>query len=257
MTPQILFEDGHLMVIAKPAGIVVNRAESVKEPTVQDWVEKSVILGSIATPESGIDAGQASTTYNTDFAKRNGIVHRIDKETSGCLIIAKTPEAFVELQRQFKDREVEKTYVALCHGFFEPNSGIVKIPVGRLPWNRERFGLLVGGRDSESLYKVQNEYTRDIDKDKENYSLVEWYPKTGRTHQIRIHAKHLGHPVVSDSFYAGRKTARKDRMWCSRLFLHAAGIKFTHPVTGKKISVESVLPKDLSSTLKLLTPSTQ
>ena len=168
-------------------------------------------------------------------------MHRLDKETSGILIVAKTKKAFENLQQQFKDRKISKTYTALVHGQVEPKEGTIEAPVGRLPWRRDRFGVLPGGREATTGYKVR-EYYKD-------YTLLELKPKTGRTHQIRIHLKHLGHPVVADTFYAGRKTARADRLWCPRLFLHASGISFTHPETGKEISFKSKLPADLLQVL--------
>lgn len=231
MEPKILYEDEYLLVIDKPSGMVVNRAESVKGETVQEWIEK----------KRKVQSAKCKAGEESDFYKRNGVVHRIDKETSGVLLIAKDPETFAKLQAQFKNREVEKTYTSLCHGLFKEKEGVVNAPVGRLPWNRERFGVFPGGRQAETSYKVLKEY----EKNSEEYTLVEWYPKTGRTHQIRVHAKSLGHPIVSDKFYAGRKTARRDRTWCPRLFLHASKISFTHPKTGKRITIEAKLPPEL------------
>lgn len=232
--------------------MVVNRAESVVGETVQDWVEKNVKIhpqrdtvlskSEFASARIGFDIGRLG------FYQRNGIVHRIDKETSGVLLVAKTPEAFAELQRQFKGREVKKTYLALVHGRMELASGVINAPVGRLPWNRERFGVLPGGRGAVTSYKAIKLLSYEAD----DYSLVEFYPKTGRTHQIRVHAKYLHHPLVGDSFYAGRKTARRDRQWCPRLFLHAAKISFTHPVTRERVVVESSLPSDLAGALNTL-----
>jgi len=233
LTPKVLFEDSELLVIDKPSGIVVDRNNTSGDGTVEEWAERRV---------KGV--------------QRAGIVHRIDKETSGVLVIAKTPEVFRELQRQFKAREVEKTYVALVHGRVVPPEGVIRAPVGRLPWNRERFGVLPGGREAETKYKVlsiENKQSltslRVSDKKEEEFSLVEFYPKTGRTHQIRVHAKSLGHPVVGDTFYAGRKTSRNDRKWCPRLFLHAAKITFTHPGTGERMTVEAPLPEELKKVL--------
>jgi 23S rRNA pseudouridine1911/1915/1917 synthase len=237
MEPKILFEDDQVLAIDKPAGLIVNRANSVKDITVQDWLEKTKKIG------NGEDS---------DFGKRNGIVHRIDKETSGVLLVGKTEEAFEELQRQFKAREVEKTYCALVHGSFDLGSGIIKAPIGRLPWNRERFGILAGGRESETIYKVIKPFTKQNKKQIDKFSLVEFYPKTGRTHQIRVHAKYINHPLVSDSFYAGRKTSRRDREWCQRLFLHAKEIVFTHPVSKERIKVTSKLSEDLEQALSTL-----
>jgi len=180
---------------------------------------------------------------------RSGIVHRLDKETSGILLVAKTREAFANLQAQFKERKVQKSYIALVHGRPKLGEGKVVAPVGRLPWRRDRFGIVPGGRESTTAYKLMATYK----KGESEYSLVEAYPKTGRTHQIRVHFKYLGHPVVADEFYAGRKTARGDRLWCPRLFLHAAEIEFGHPVSGERVSFGSPLPGDLTKALSSLT----
>ena len=179
---------------------------------------------------------------------RDGIVHRLDKETSGILLIAKTKEAFERLQAEFKGREVKKTYIALLHGKVTPTEGEISATVGRLPWRRDRFGVIPGGRESKSLYKVLNFYPGN----NAGHSLVEFHPQTGRTHQIRIHSKYIGHAIVADEFYAGRKTARNDRLWCPRLFLHASSIKFIHPETEKEIEFKSELPQDLSDVLTKL-----
>jgi len=236
--PEIIFEDESLLVIDKPAGWIVNDATTTAgQDTVQNWLRHNFKF-----------------QISNDKLYRSGIVHRLDKETSGILLVAKTPEVFEYLQKQFKERRVKKSYIALVHGKVPLDSsasngiGIINAPVGRLPWRRDRFGVLAGGREAKTRYKV----TRYYDTKGENYSLVEFYPKTGRTHQIRIHAKYIGHPLVADEFYAGRKTARKDRTWCPRLFLHASFIQFTHPHTGKMVGFESDLDSNLLSVLKKL-----
>ena len=218
MNIPILFEDDAILAVNKPPGIVVNRAESVKEETVQDWVEK---------------------TYHIFIENRAGIVHRIDKETSGILLIAKTPAAFIELQRQFKERIIHKTYLAIVHGTLVPDTGEIRAPVGRLPWNRERFGIVPGGREAVTKFKVI--------RHKENLSLVELYPETGRTHQIRVHLKYINHPIVGDYLYAGRKTARDDRTWAKRVMLHAWKLTCSHPVTGETLAFEAPIPDDMNS----------
>ncbi len=231
----ILYEDSSLIVINKPAHLVVNRAESVKGETVQDWMErKSTNL-------------QIYKSTNEDFVNRAGIVHRIDKETSGCLIIAKNPMAFTELQRQFKEREVKKTYMALVHGRMSPAEGEIRAPVGRLPWNRERFGILPGGKEAVTKYKVVRSWFTVYGKSKEEISLVELYPETGRTHQIRVHLKYVNHPIIGDWQYAGRKTARADRVWAPRVMLHAKTLIFTHPVGHERLAIEAPVPDDMSS----------
>jgi 23S rRNA pseudouridine1911/1915/1917 synthase len=232
MEPKVIFEDNELLVLDKPSGWIVNVAQTTKgQKVLQTWIKNNV---------------KSPISDNRFF--RSGIVHRLDKETSGILLVAKTEEAFRSLQGQFKERIVGKTYTALAHGKVEPKEGKINAPVGRLPWNRERFGVIPGGRNAETAYKVTTYYTLHS----ACYALLELYPKTGRTHQIRVHLKHLGYPVVADEFYAGRKRSRSDRMWCPRLFLHASAISFKHPKTNKEISLSSPLPGDLSGALKKL-----
>lgn len=231
MEPKIIFEDDSLFVIDKPAGWIVNEASTTKnQPVLQTWLR------------------QFDYPLVGDTDSRHGIVHRLDKETSGVMIVAKNKESFNKLQAEFKNREVEKTYIALVHGKLEPSEGNITVPVGRLPWRRDRFGVVAGGRNSETNYKVLQFFPGN----NAGHTLVEFYPKTGRTHQIRIHCKYIKHAIVSDEFYAGRKTARNDRKWCPRLFLHAASIKFIHPETGKSVEFKSDLPEDLNLVLQRL-----
>ena len=232
MTPRIIYEDESILVVVKPSGWITNDATTTTtQPTIQNWLHLNLKFSI------------------NNFQFRNGIVHRLDKETSGILLVAKTVNAFEELQRQFKERLVSKTYIALVHGKTSHPAGVISEPVGRLPWRRDRFGVLAGGRDAITEYKSLSQYTiYDIP-----YTLLELKPKTGRTHQIRIHLKHIGHPIVADEFYAGRKTARNDRKWCPRLFLHAGSISFIHPISKKKVSFKAELPTDLSTSLEQLT----
>jgi 23S rRNA pseudouridine1911/1915/1917 synthase len=230
--PKIIYQDESLFVIDKPSGWITNSASTTSDqPVLQKWLEKNF-----------------KYPIANDQLFRSGIVHRLDKETSGIIIVAKTKESFEKLQAEFKNREVEKTYIALVHGKLEPTEGEIKAPVGRLPWRRDRFGVLPGGREATTLYKVIKFYPGE----NAGHTLVEFKPKTGRTHQIRIHAKHIGHAIVGDEFYAGRKTARNDRIWCPRLFLHAASIKFIHPESKKTVEFKSILPEDLRNVLNTL-----
>lgn len=272
----ILYEDNELLVINKPAGVVVNRAESVKDATVQDWAERRLKVSHVAkvpnvSREDFVSSG-TSDTFDT-FISRSGIVHRIDKETSGCLLMARNSQTFLALQTLFKEKKVYKTYIALLHGKLVPEEGSVNAPVGRLPWNREQFGVVPGGKESVTRYKVVSYYSSSDERsedsrshpikgssrlavarsnNKEIFTLVELYPETGRTHQIRVHMKYLGFPLVGDYLYAGRKQQRDDREWCPRVFLHAAKISFLHPQTGKTITVEAPLPDELQQVLNSL-----
>ena len=252
----IVYEDEEILVISKPSGITVNRADTTRyETTVQDWVEEYLRVSKVPQVP-GVSQGEKThdtlDTFDTrdTFYQRAGIVHRLDKETSGILLIAKTPEAFENLQKQFKDRVVEKTYQALAHGFVAPETGEIKAPIGRLPWNRKRFGILPEGRESLTRYRTLKNYQLSVKN--EELTLLELYPQTGRTHQIRVHLKYIGHSVFADELYAGRKTARDDRKLLKRLFLHAAKISFLHPKKRTLVELESPLPEELSSVLSQL-----
>lgn len=235
--PRILHEDKVILVLDKPAGWVVNRSQTVKEETLQDWLEKNF---------------QLKNTSVEEFYKRSGIVHRLDKETSGVILVAKTIEAFENLQKQFKERLVKKRYLALAHGKVEPTSGTIRAPISRSPFDRKKFGVFLGGREAETKYKVLSIKYEVLRGKKSFYSLLELEPKTGRTHQIRVHLKYIGHPVVGDEFYAGRKTAREDRRWCPRQFLHASFLSFTHPQTEHQVEFTSPLPFELKKALEAL-----
>lgn len=229
---KVIFEDQDLLILDKPAGITVNNSETTKgEETVQDFVENKL----------------GKNKADTDFAKRAGIVHRIDKETSGVLIVAKTEEAFENLQKQFKDRVVKKTYIALVHGNVVGDEGKIVVPVGRLPWNRKRFGVLAGGKPAETNYKVLERFEMNG-----GLTLLELNPKTGRTHQLRVHLKYFNHPIFADYLYAGRKISRDDRKVLSRVFLHAVKIFFNHPRTGEGVTFESQFPDELMNLLSML-----
>ena len=232
--PTVIFQDSDILILNKPAGWIVNEANTTTtQPVIQSYL---------------------SEHFDYPIAKsrelRSGVVHRLDKETSGILIVAKTATAFSKLQAEFKERKVNKTYLALLHGKLDPKEGEISVPVGRLPWRRDRFGIVPGGRSSSTKYQVKSYYSND----KDVFSLVELSPKTGRTHQIRIHMKYLGHPLVADEFYAGRKTARNNRKWCPRLFLHALNISFIHPVTNQPVTFVAPLADDLKEAMEKLEP---
>jgi len=230
----ILFEDDAFFAINKPPGVVVNNAESVKGETVQDWAAARMT-----------NAEWQMTNENKDFIERAGIVHRIDKETSGILLIAKNPASFIELQRQFKERLIHKTYLALTHGKIVPAEGEIRAPVGRLPWNKERFGIVPGGKESVTQYTVISSQKSEVTGD--DVSFVELRPETGRTHQIRVHLKYINHPILGDYLYAGRKTSRDDRTYIPRVMLHAWKLVCLHPVTGEPVAIEAPIPDDIKS----------
>lgn len=220
-SPEIIFEDDFLLVINKPIGWVVNEADTTKnQKTIQNWLR-----------EKGLP----------NIGERFGIVHRLDKETSGVLLVAKTEEAFIEMQRQFKSREVAKVYLAVVHGKVSPETGEINAPIDRNPFNRMRFGVFPGGREAVTKYQVLKSTTE--------ISLLELHPLTGRTHQIRVHLKHLGYPIIGDELYGGRKNIQEDKKTDQRMLLHAWKINFFHPQTKEKVTFEAPIPQEFNKTI--------
>ncbi len=269
--PTILFEDADLLILQKPAGVVVNRADTITAPTIQDWLDTQ-FLGGEPWPNDWQEQLPADFTpeYGTPeaiFAQRSGIAHRLDKDTSGVFVCAKHPGSLLSLLAQFRERTVEKTYVCLTHGLFSEKSGEVTAPIGRSSTNRKRFAVVPDGRTAQTLYKVEDSFAglnldalppqvkEQIEKRTSTYqgfSLVTCWPKTGRTHQIRVHMGHLQHPLVGDVHYVGKKRSRLDVLWCPRQFLHAASITLRHPRTKASLTIQAPLTPDLQTVLTYL-----
>lgn len=268
----ILFEDEDILVIDKPAHLVVNRAQSVVGQTLQDWLEKQKgILESTNFTSDWVEQVPDNFTpeYGTPqeiFVQRSGIAHRLDKDTSGVMLIAKHPGSLLELLKQFRQREVKKKYTCLVHGTFAMKTGEINLPLGRRAGNRKLFGVVADGRPAVTNYFVTHTYHHFAldrlekqvqQKNKKSqlysgFSMVECFPKTGRTHQIRVHFAHLQHPLVGDTVYVGKKRGKLDSYWCKRQFLHASEIQFTHPRTKQTVTYNSPLPDDLLEALTYL-----
>lgn len=252
-TLNIVFEDGNLIVLDKPTGLVVNNSQTSNSDTLQNQLSRYFGLGD----------------HNLGIGGRAGIVHRLDRETSGLMVIAKTDKAFEALQEQFKNRKVQKEYTTLVHGAISDSVGEILTPIGRIG-AFGRFGIVADGREAQTLFEVSGRYrlkdeifeqtVADFTKNKiryleklgKHFSLLTVYPKTGRTHQIRVHLKSISHPVVADKIYGPGRLLNFDLAWCSRLFLHAKAISFSHPVTQDPMFFESELPVDLSDALNKL-----
>jgi 23S rRNA pseudouridine1911/1915/1917 synthase len=172
---------------------------------------------------------------------RPGIVHRLDKDTSGLLMVARTGDAFASLSAQLRNRTVRRSYLALVWGHLDAPSGMVDAPVGRAPRTPTRIAVTAGGREARTGYEVVESYSDPVAA-----SLVRCRLETGRTHQIRVHLTAIGHPVVGDARYGGRREPLADipRMW-----LHAAELGFLHPATAEPCVFTSVVPADLSAVL--------
>jgi len=234
----IVFEDDDMVVIDKPAGLVVhpgagNPSRTLANALVYHFNQLSGAAGKI----------------------RPGIVHRLDKETSGLLVVAKNDAAHENLSDQFSERQVGKQYVALVYGKLSVPRGEVQARIGRGSHNRTRMAILRGsaGRPAHTVFEVATAY--------QEFTLLDVQLKTGRTHQIRVHMAHIGHPVVGDTTYgAGREktvrdiAVRKEILGMGRHFLHSAELAFKHPRSGEQLRFTSDLPDDLLSFLSSLKP---
>jgi 23S rRNA pseudouridine1911/1915/1917 synthase len=295
--PTVLFEDADILVLNKPAGLVVNQADSVKAYSLQDWLATQVPVWQktwissewekLVPADFALEFGSPEKIY----AERLGLCHRLDKDTSGCLVIAKNPGALVQMLKQFRERKIKKSYLCLVHGGFTVLQGEINAPIARSEYNRTKFAVDVEGRVAITTYEVKRRFVglkglveaaklgwshqapeyqafeakflelpvavqKKIRQHKSSYeqgfSLVACYPKTGRTHQIRVHMAHIHHPLVGDQLYAGKKRASVDAYWCPRQFLHAATLEFTHPRTIAQQQIEAPLPTQLAEILEYL-----
>ena len=239
----ILFEDRHLVVLDKPPGMVVHPAAGHSGGTLVNAL-----------------LHHCPDLQGIGGHKRPGIVHRLDKDTSGALVVAKTDQAHHELSRQFKARKVRKNYLALVHGLPESNSGRIDLPIGRHPKERKKMSTVsTAGRDALTLWRVTARLAET--------ALLEIDLKTGRTHQIRVHCTAMGHPIVGDTVYGIRRSLlrlakRNPDLYgilktVKRQMLHARRLDFDHPVSTQKLRFETPLPQDMQTIvtqLDLITP---
>ncbi len=218
----ILYEDKDLLVINKPAGLVVH-------PAAGHW-EGTLVNALI------YHFNQLSSIYPL----RPGIVHRLDKDTSGLLLIAKSDKAHLQLSKQLKSREIKKDYAVIVHGRISQNEGIIDQPIGRHPKDRKKMAVVSSnGRDAVTRFKVLERF--------KNNTYLECRIETGRTHQIRVHLSNMGYPIIGDSLYG----SKKDDL-AARQMLHAWKIQLAHPITFQPVKFEAQLPDDFQKTLILL-----
>lgn len=238
MTPTILFEDEHYLFLNKPAGLLVHADGRTKEPTLVDW-----ILAHRPDIE-GVGEIHDSRFMNHDSpaAERPGIVHRIDRETSGMIVIAKTQAAFMHLKRAFKRRDVRKIYHAFLYGELNQDEGWIDRPIGRSATDFRQFSASRGARgfmrEAVTYYHVLGRAPGS--------TFVEVQPKTGRTHQIRVHFKALNYPIICDKLYAPNKPCL---FGLGRVGLHARSIEFVG-FEDKKYKVEAPYPDDFAEALR-------
>jgi len=214
---KIIFEDKYLLVVEKPAGMTTTKEKKEEKGTLEDILRE---------------------TEPNDLP-RNGIVHRLDKGTSGMVLMAKDELVWKNLKSQFKQRKIIKKYICLVSGDTSVD-GVINMPIGRSKYSFGKFGVRVDGKESLTEFRTINKYR----KDDKIFSLLQINLKTGRTHQIRVHMNYLKWPLVGDKLYGGDDTLIK------RPFLHASFIQFKHPKFSKIISFKSDLPNDLNLVLK-------
>ena len=214
----IIYQDEDVIVVDKPAGLTVHPAPGHPSGTLVN------ALLALAPELAGLRD-----------RVRPGIVHRLDRDTSGLLVVARNERARDDLIRQMKQREVSKTYLALVQGVPQPPQGTIEAPIGRHPRNRKKMAVVAGGREAETRYRTREEV--------DGLALLEVEPVTGRTHQIRVHLAAIGHPVVGDAVYGKRSDL------VGRQFLHAWRLAFDLPSSGRRVEFESPLPADLRAAL--------
>jgi len=228
----IRYEDDCLAVVAKSAGIVVHPAAFVREDVSPGGLGRRKTLTESLLKVMSLAAGSSK--------ERPGVVHRLDKDTSGLLVFAKTEPAFVRLSEMMKQRQIKRGYLALAQGRFMLPTGRIEAPVGRSGKDPTRMDV-TGGRPAATNFQVLEELS--------GVSLLELQLETGRTHQIRVHLSHVGHPVVGDPVY-GRVTAKIAlELGLRRIFLHAESLHFRHPFEDRAIEVAEPLPEDLQRVL--------
>ena len=251
----IVFEDEFLAVINKPAGMVVHPGAGVPSGTLANAIAWHFRSEPQASADSRLTTGNyadhissAEPPAHASGSDRVGIVHRLDKDTSGLIVVAKSEEIHEALGEQFRNREVHKSYVALVHGIPRENKGTIDRAIARDRWHRTKMTVAANGRSALSLWKVRERF--------EKFTLLDVEIKTGRTHQIRVHLASINHPVVGDATYnegrdntiadAAVKRAVKN---LDRVFLHAEKLAFTHPKTAERMSFHADVPTELAALL--------
>ena len=212
---EILYEDNDIIVVNKPKGMVVHPANGNPDGTLVNAI-MSICKDSL----SGI-GGEI----------RPGIVHRLDKNTSGAIIIAKNDKAHINLSEQLKNHEIKKTYIALVRGIVKENNATINMPIGRSKKDRKKMDVDKNGKEAITHFKVLKRY--------KDCTLLEINIETGRTHQIRVHLSHIGYPIIGDEVYSNGKNKWNIVGQC----LHAKSLDFMHPITGKKMHIEAELPE--------------
>ena len=222
---EILYEDNDIIVVNKPKGMVVHPANGNPDGTLVN-----AIMAKCKDSLSGI-GGEI----------RPGIVHRLDKDTSGAIIVAKNDKAHIKLSEDLKNHKIQKTYIALVRGIIKENEATINMPIGRSKQDRKKMAVDKNGKEAITHFKVLKRYN-------EKYTLLEINIETGRTHQIRVHLSHIGYPIIGDDTYSNGKNEWGITGQC----LHAKSLKFKHPITGREMLIEAELPEYFQKILENL-----
>ncbi|MDD5658426.1 MAG: RluA family pseudouridine synthase [Actinomycetota bacterium] len=223
---RIIYEDEYFLAVSKDAGIVVHPAPGHYDNT---------LVNALINHDKKLRGIGGSL--------RNGIVHRLDKDTSGIIVVAKDEKTYLAFLEKFKHRLVKKTYDALVLGSFQESGGVINMPIGRSLKERKKMSITIKGRESLTNFKVISQFDK--------CALVEAHPKTGRTHQIRVHFSYINHPIVGDRDYGNKETKKiAKEIGLRRQFLHARAITFSHPISGIEIDLNDPLPMDLRRCLE-------
>lgn len=236
---EILYEDKDALVINKPAGLIVHSDGRTIEPTVVDWILKNYPKIKGVGDELKVN-GQKLTV---PAAERPGIVHRLDRETSGALLIAKNQKAFWHFKKQFQKEQIKKEYHAFVYGHLNPDEGIIDRPIARSAGNPVLWSATRGRRGKERSAVTE---FRTVFRTPE-YTFLALFPQTGRTHQLRVHLKAINYPIVCDKLYAPNRPCE---LGFKRLALHSRSLSFVKP-DGTRISVEAPYPRDFEEALKI------
>ncbi|PIQ68877.1 MAG: hypothetical protein COV91_01755 [Candidatus Taylorbacteria bacterium CG11_big_fil_rev_8_21_14_0_20_46_11] len=254
----ILYEDDDVLVINKPAGLIVHSDGRILEPTVVDWIlEKYPDIRGVGDQIKDLRfkaEEMPSLTDNlnptSDNLERSGIVHRLDRETSGALVIAKNQIAFARLKKQFQRQLVHKRYQTFVYGSMKKDDGLIDMPIARSARNPVLWSATRGkkGEKRDALTEYQ------VLKRNKDFTFLDVYPRTGRTHQIRVHLKAINYPIVSDRLYSQKYAPA---LGFSRLALHSRSVSFIQPTTEQRIIVEAPYPEDFVHAISLINPESK
>jgi 23S rRNA pseudouridine1911/1915/1917 synthase len=240
MKIKILYEDANILAIEKPSGISVHPDGRTKEKTLVEWILKNY------PKMKNVGEDEVYEFKNKKIEiKKPGIVHRLDRDTSGVLLLAKNEKAYQALKKQFQNREIKKIYITIVSGNVKNERGIVNKPIGRSPKDFRRYSAGRGARGEMREAVTEYRVLKRFEEKGLHFTVLEVRPKTGRTHQIRVHMKYLNHPIVGDALYNPDAKVPKD---ISRMALHAKSIEFKN-LKGESIKVESKLPEEFEKIL--------